>query len=192
MERWTRAQTVAAYYGIGLHWGHAVSNNSKGHLVGHIKDIGHDASKPDTRLYATSAPQPYHNDASDLVGKFALETIHPPPRGQASVLLVPLPAACSAHFKLLTHPHPHAPTHCAALLCLHAAEQGGTSHWASSTSVHNKICTTRPDLAQVLSGPWFFDRKGEVPPGGKGWFEIPVFNHFQGRLSVNYSDNYVS
>ena len=37
MERWTRAQTVTAYWIMGLHWGKAVSNNKKGHLIGHIK-----------------------------------------------------------------------------------------------------------------------------------------------------------
>jgi len=27
----------------------------------------------------------------------------------------------------------------------------------------------------VLAGPWYFDRKGEVPPGKQPFFEIPVF-----------------
>lgn len=31
------------------------------------QDIGHDPRKPDTRLYATHEPQPYHNDAEDIV-----------------------------------------------------------------------------------------------------------------------------
>lgn len=144
VKEWSRAETVAAYWGIGLHWGPTKSNNKKGHLIGHIKDIGHDPSKPETRLYATSAPQPYHNDATDLV----------------------------------------------ALLCLHNAKEGGVSHFSSSISVHNAIVRTRPDLAEVLKGPWFFDRKGEIPPGKKPFFEIPVFNYHKGYLSINYSDNY--
>lgn len=40
VERWTRAQSVAAYWVMGLHWGKAVSNNKKGHLIGHIKVRG--------------------------------------------------------------------------------------------------------------------------------------------------------
>ena len=40
----------------------------QGHLVGHIKDIGHDPTKPTTRLYATHEAQPFHNDSSDIVG----------------------------------------------------------------------------------------------------------------------------
>ncbi|KAL6781596.1 hypothetical protein ACKKBF_B08640 [Auxenochlorella protothecoides x Auxenochlorella symbiontica] len=70
--RWSREQTVAAYWIIGLHWGKAVSNNHKGHLVGHIKDIGHDPASPSTRLYATSVAQPFHNDAADLVALLCL------------------------------------------------------------------------------------------------------------------------
>lgn len=37
----------------------------------------------------------------------------------------------------------------------------------------------RPDLARLLAGPWFMDRKGEVPAGKLGYFELPVFNYHQ-------------
>lgn len=37
VEKYSRAETVAAYWGFGLYWGKAVSQNKKGHLVGHIK-----------------------------------------------------------------------------------------------------------------------------------------------------------
>lgn len=37
-----------------------------------LQDIGHDPSNPLTRLYATSAAQPYHNDAADLVSLLCL------------------------------------------------------------------------------------------------------------------------
>lgn len=50
VQRWSRQQTVTAYWILGLHWGKPVSNNQKGHLVGHIKDIGHDPASPSTRL----------------------------------------------------------------------------------------------------------------------------------------------
>lgn len=145
VEVWPHEVVVAAYWLIGLHWGRAVANNRKGHLIGHIKDIGHDPTKPDTRLYATAAPQPYHNDGpADLV----------------------------------------------SLLCLHNAKEGGQSHWSSSMSIYNEILRSRPELIPVLCGPWYFDRKGEVPPGKLPYFEIPVFNFYKGNLSVNYSPNY--
>jgi hypothetical protein len=62
------------------------------------------------------------------------------------------------------------------LLCLQNAKEGGHSSWASSITVYNEILKRRPDLAKLLAGPWYFDRKGEVPQGKQGFFEIPVLN----------------
>ncbi len=70
----------------------------------------------------------------------------------------------------------------AALLCLSNAKEGGLSGWSSSIAVHNEIVRRRPDLARVLAGPWFMDRKGEVPEGKRGYFELPVFNYHQVRF----------
>ncbi len=63
-----------------------------------------------------------------------------------------------------------------SLLCMKNAKEGGHSSWSSSITVYNEILKQRPDLAHLLAGPWFFDRKGEVPEGKQGFFEIPVFN----------------
>lgn len=54
----THKHTTNSYWGLGLYWGWASSNNKAGHLVGHIKDIGHDPTNPLTRTYATAAAQP--------------------------------------------------------------------------------------------------------------------------------------
>ena len=86
--------------------------------------------------------------------------------------------------------HNDGPADVVSLLCLAPASVGGDSHWASSTSVYNRILARRPDLLEVLAGPWFFDRKGEVPPGKQPFFEIPVLNFHAGYLSVNFSANY--
>ena len=37
MQRYTRQQSVIAYWGMGLYWGRALSQNKKGHLLGHVK-----------------------------------------------------------------------------------------------------------------------------------------------------------
>jgi len=146
VAEWPREKIVAAYWLIGMHWGSLKANNKQGHLVGHIRDIGHDVQDPDTRLYATHAAQPFHNDGcADLV----------------------------------------------SLLCISTAKEGGASHWTSSISIYNEIVSSRPDLAQVLAQPWYFDKKG-VPAtqGTDPFFTIPVFNFHEGHLSINYSDNY--
>jgi len=80
----------------------------------------------------------------------------------------------------------------AALLCLSNAKEGGLSGWSSSISVHNDIVRQRPDLARLLAGPWFMDRKGEVPEGKKGYFELPVFNYHQASMPTQTLSVYMS
>ena len=46
MDRWSRQQSVTAYWGIGRHWGSLLSNNARGDLVGHIKVGGWVAGWP--------------------------------------------------------------------------------------------------------------------------------------------------
>jgi hypothetical protein len=64
IHRYSTRETFIAYWGMGLYWGKASSNNKKGHMIGHIKDIGQDPANPLTRLYATHAAQPFHNDSA--------------------------------------------------------------------------------------------------------------------------------
>lgn len=37
--------------------------NRRGHVVGHVKNIGHNVDNPTTRVYATPLAQPWHNDS---------------------------------------------------------------------------------------------------------------------------------
>ncbi len=73
VKRWSRRETATAYWGLGRHFGDPVSQNAKGHLLGHVKDIGHDPSKPETRLYATHARHPFHTDSCDVVGLLCIQ-----------------------------------------------------------------------------------------------------------------------
>lgn len=46
-----------------------VSQNSRGHVLGHVKDVGDDATQIDkVRIYRTNARQFFHTDDSDTVG----------------------------------------------------------------------------------------------------------------------------
>jgi len=63
-----------AYWGIGSYFGTAVSQNAKGHLLGHVRDIGHDPGNPEHRLYATTARHLFHTDSSDIVALLCLQT----------------------------------------------------------------------------------------------------------------------
>jgi hypothetical protein len=61
-------QRCLGYFGIGSHFGVAVSQNAKGHAIGHICDLGVDDGKVTGRGYQTNFRLPYHTDSSDIVG----------------------------------------------------------------------------------------------------------------------------
>ncbi|MGA8400101.1 MAG: TauD/TfdA family dioxygenase [Stellaceae bacterium] len=77
------------------------------------------------------------------------------------------------------------------LLCLKSARQGGLSSIVSSMAMYNKMAQRRPDLAARLFLPFSTDRRGEVPVGEKPYFDIPVYNDYQGHLSAIYSGTYI-
>lgn len=69
VERWGNKKAAIAYMGLGTHLGYPVSQNGKGHVLGHVKDLGEDATQIDkVRIYRTNARQYFHADDSDIVG----------------------------------------------------------------------------------------------------------------------------
>ena len=145
VERWSLREAATAYFGLGAHLGSARSQNAKGHVLGHVQDLGLDAQDPNVRIYQTSARQTFHTDSCDIV----------------------------------------------ALLCLKTARSGGLSALVSSSTIFNEMLRRRPDLLALLLEPIATDRRGEVPPGQKPFFEIPVFNWHAGRLSAIYQRQYI-
>jgi len=137
------AETATAYWGVGSYFGNARSQNSKGHLLGHVYDLeqGLSATNPLIRSYMTAEAQKFHIDRADVV----------------------------------------------ALLCLRRAKSGGLSTIVSSMAVHNEMARRRPDLLDRLYRPFPTDRRGEVPEGKAQFYEAPVFNECEGKLSVLYS-----
>lgn len=66
-------ESAAAYWGIGTHFGSARSQNARGHLLGHVYDLGGSSAKdPNTRSYATSERQNFHIDRCDVVALLCL------------------------------------------------------------------------------------------------------------------------
>lgn len=62
------AQNAMAFMAIGTHLGEAVSQNAKGHVLGHVTNQGADFSDPTTRGYQTGDGLSFHTDAGDVVG----------------------------------------------------------------------------------------------------------------------------
>ena len=67
MERYALEDAAAIYWGIGAWFGRARSQNARGHLLGHVRDVGYDLSDPNVRTYQTTKRQYYHTDSVDLV-----------------------------------------------------------------------------------------------------------------------------
>lgn len=57
-----------AFRSVGAHLGEALSQNAKGHVLGHVANLGLDYSDPSTRGYQTSAELKFHTDGGDIVG----------------------------------------------------------------------------------------------------------------------------
>jgi hypothetical protein len=84
VERYSARQAAIAFFGMGHYLGEPVSQNGKGHILGHVKNLGMDFSDPETRGYQTSARLAYHTDYSDVVGLLCLRT---PKAGGASSIV---------------------------------------------------------------------------------------------------------
>ena len=73
VRRMSREEAVAAFWGIGAHFGSARSQNAKGHLMGHVKDMGLHSSDPNVRVYQTRERQLFHTDSVDIVALMCLQ-----------------------------------------------------------------------------------------------------------------------
>ncbi len=72
VQRWDSWQRCAAFYGMASHVGWLCPQNAKGHVLGHVKDLGCDPDDPAVRIYTTAAAQPFHTDSADVVGLMCL------------------------------------------------------------------------------------------------------------------------
>lgn len=74
VEAHTREESAIAYMGIGSWLGKPRSQNAKGHLLGHVKDLGLDIKDPKVRYYQTNRKLEYHTDSIDIVALLCLKT----------------------------------------------------------------------------------------------------------------------
>jgi hypothetical protein len=144
-QQYSTADMATIFWGIGTHFGRAVSQNAKGHVLGHVRDLGYRIDDPSVRTYQTTRRQYYHADSCDIVG----------------------------------------------LMCLQKARSGGLSAIVSSVTLYNEMLARDPDLTSVLFEPFCVDRRGEVPPGMKPYYTIPVFNWHAGLLTSYYVRRYI-
>ncbi len=77
------------------------------------------------------------------------------------------------------------------LMCLRTGVSGGLSAVANSVALHNELVRQRPDLAAEMYLPQPYDFRGEQKPGNKGWYSVPVFTEWNGRLFVRLIAPYI-
>ncbi|KAL3490414.1 hypothetical protein BJX62DRAFT_141311 [Aspergillus germanicus] len=69
VRQWGLHKSAVAYMGLGTYLGYFVSQNGRGHVLGHVKDLGEDPTQTHrVRIYRTNARQFFHTDAGDFVG----------------------------------------------------------------------------------------------------------------------------
>lgn len=85
-DRYTQEQCEKIYWALSVHLGTPVSQNSKGHIMGHVTDLGLSMSDPSVRSYQTNAKLDYHGDQLpvDILGLFCL---HPANEGGQSMIV---------------------------------------------------------------------------------------------------------
>jgi hypothetical protein len=66
-------ESATACWGVGTYFGSARSQNAKGHLLGHVYDLGGSSeTNPNVRSYATAERQNFHIDRCDVVALLCL------------------------------------------------------------------------------------------------------------------------
>ena len=85
-HRYTVEQCELIYWGIGVNLGTPISQNTRGHLLGHVRDEGKSFDDPTVRGYQTSAKMDFHADQLpvDILGLFCVRTAR---AGGASALI---------------------------------------------------------------------------------------------------------
>jgi len=75
-RKYNRRQLAIAFFGMGTYIGRAVSQNSKGHMLGHVKKLTDSDYNSDARErgYRTNVNQRFHSDSCDIVGLMVLQT----------------------------------------------------------------------------------------------------------------------
>lgn len=75
-DRYTDEECELIYWGLGVHLGKPVSQNARGHLLGHVRDEGRIQADPNARAYQTNERMDFHTDMLpvDVLGLFCLRT----------------------------------------------------------------------------------------------------------------------
>jgi len=74
VDRYSRREAAAAFLGFGSHLGSPRPQNARGHILGHVADVGLSSDDPNVRIYQTHERQTFHTDSCDVVALMCLRT----------------------------------------------------------------------------------------------------------------------
>ncbi len=157
----SREEIALVYWGLGTYIGYAVPQNGRGQILVHVLDKG---GRTDAA----------YTEQSSL--------------GEKNAFLNPKQRAYYSNQRLFYHVDW---ADIIGLLCLHPAMTGGESRFVSSIALHNAIMERRPDLLRTLYEPYWVDRKGEIPACSRPYFQMPVFHHYQGKLTTYHPGGHI-
>jgi hypothetical protein len=85
-DRYSASDCELIYWGIGIQFGTPISQNTRGHLLGHVRDEGKSFDDPTARGYQTAAKMDFHADQLpvDILGLFCVRAAR---SGGASTLV---------------------------------------------------------------------------------------------------------
>ena len=70
-----------------------------------------------------------------------------------------------------------------AFLCLQQAISGGENQIVSSVAVYNQILSERPDLAQILTQPFYYKRHNVDTSNADAYCQQPIFSFCEGHFA---------
>jgi len=73
VSKYSKQEAGTIFYMLGTHIGNPRSQNAKGHMLGHVHDLGLKSTDPNARIYQTNERQTFHTDSSDVVGLLCLK-----------------------------------------------------------------------------------------------------------------------
>ena len=77
------------------------------------------------------------------------------------------------------------------LLCIRTARSGGMSMVSSSVAMYNTLLETHPDYAAALTEPFTWTKHGEYAAGDLPYYQSPVFNFHDGRISTSFGPKHI-
>ena len=77
------------------------------------------------------------------------------------------------------------------LLCINTAKSGGTSKLSSSIAIYHELMRRQPELVEILRQPYCWTKHSEKNDGESNYYESPVFNYKNGRMSTSFGPHHM-